>query len=110
MEFILNLDKVKREGVAILIAEDEEGHYEPVAMVSTMREALEIAEGDLGRRLRLLDRDEDPGLCPYRYVLFARTMTGLYESIGEAYVATPAAPETLGTAAKQDQPNKKEHI
>ena len=34
-------------GLAMLIAEDEEGHHAPVAVASTINEAKEIAESDL---------------------------------------------------------------
>ncbi len=49
MTFTLNTANLKREdeiGFAFLVAEDEEGHYEPVEMVCTLNEAQEIAEGD----------------------------------------------------------------
>lgn len=91
MIFTLNTADLKHEdeiGFAFLVAEDEEGRYEPVDLVSTLSEAAEIADSDLNRRLRDLMKDEDPGLCPYQYVLFARTVGGRYEKIGSALVAT----------------------
>ena len=63
-------------GLAMLIAEDEEGHFEPVANVSTINEAKELAADDLRRRRERLERDEDPGLCPYSYKLWARGTDG----------------------------------
>jgi hypothetical protein len=53
-------------GNAILIAEDEETNYEPIAVAATIREGKELAQSDLRSRLRRLERDEDPGLCPWQ--------------------------------------------
>jgi hypothetical protein len=65
-------------GLAMLIAEDEEGHHEPVAVATTINEAKEIAESDLRGRQRRLERGDDPGLCPYIYKLWARGIDGYY--------------------------------
>jgi hypothetical protein len=65
-------------GLATLIAEDEEGHHEPVAVASTISEAKEIAESDFHGRMRRLERGEDPGICPYTYKLWARGLEGEY--------------------------------
>ena len=65
-------------GLAMLIAEDEEGHHEPVAVVGTISEAREIAESDLRGRMRRLERGEDPGICPYTYKVWARGVDGGY--------------------------------
>jgi hypothetical protein len=65
-------------GQAMLIAEDEEGHSEPVAVVASINEAREIAEDDLHRRMGLLESDQDPGLCPYEYKVWARGLDGGY--------------------------------
>jgi hypothetical protein len=65
-------------GLAMLIAEDEDGHHQPVAVASTINEAKEIAESDLRGRMRCLERGEDPGLCPYTYKLWARGIDGDY--------------------------------
>jgi len=62
---------------AMLIAEDEEGHYEPIGSVININEGREIAQDDLRRRLRLLERDADPGLCPYCYKIWARGIDGV---------------------------------
>jgi hypothetical protein len=63
-------------GLALLIVEDEQGHYEPVANVSTINEAKELAAQDSRRRRERLERDEDPGLCPHSYKLWARGSDG----------------------------------
>jgi len=65
-------------GSAMLIAEDEKGNYEPIALAGTIREAMQIADEDLQGRLRRLEGDEDPGLCPYVYKLWARGVEGTY--------------------------------
>ena len=48
-------------GLAILIAEDEEG--EPIGAAVSINEAREIAQSSLRAKRRRLERDEDPGLC-----------------------------------------------
>ncbi len=70
-------------GLAMLIAEDEEGHHWPVAVVSTINEAKEIAESDFRGRMRRLERGDDPGLCPYLYLIWARGIDGEYRVASE---------------------------
>jgi len=67
----------------MLIAEDEEGQYEPVAVVASISEAREIAESDLRGRMRRLERGEDPGLCPYEYKVWANGIDGYYRIAAE---------------------------
>jgi len=76
--FAIPLQPDTELGLAVLIAEDEEGRYEPVAVVVSIAEAREIAASDLRSRMRLLDREEDPGLCPYQYKVWARGIEGSY--------------------------------
>jgi hypothetical protein len=61
----------------MLIVEDEEGHYQPLAIASTLAEAFEMAKEDLQGRQRLLEIGGDPGLCPYEYKLWARGLGGV---------------------------------
>ena len=61
----------------MLIAESEDGHYEPVAMVATLGEACEIAQSDFQRRMRDLEAGESP-LCPEVYKVWARNQDGEY--------------------------------
>jgi len=65
-------------GMAMLIAEDEEGHHEPVAVAATINEAKEIADSDFRGRQDRLERGDDPGLCPHVYKLWARGIDGFY--------------------------------
>ena len=74
--FAIPLENDTALSLALLIVEDEEGHYEPVANVSTTNEAKELAADDLRRRRERLARDEDPGLCPCSYKVWARGMDG----------------------------------
>jgi hypothetical protein len=76
--FAIPLQPDTKLGLAMLIAEDEEGHHEPVAVASTINEAKEIAASDLRRRMRRLERGDDPGMCPYTYKLWARGIDGDY--------------------------------
>jgi hypothetical protein len=55
----------------MLIAECEVGQYEPIGVVSSIREARETAESDIQGRMRRLDRGNDPGICPYTYKVWA---------------------------------------
>ena len=65
-------------GLAMLIAEDEEGRYEPVGVVVSINEAHEIAASDLRGRMSRLQRGEDAGLCPYEYKVWAQGIDGDY--------------------------------
>jgi hypothetical protein len=65
-------------GLAMLIAEDEEGHTQPVGVASTINEAREIASSDLTGRMRSLEHGNDPGLCPYEYKVWAQGIDGDY--------------------------------
>jgi hypothetical protein len=44
-------DETTDLGIGLLIAESEDGAYEPVAPVSTIREAREMASNDLRGRM-----------------------------------------------------------
>jgi hypothetical protein len=61
----------------MLIVESADGAYQPVAAVSTIREAREIASRDRMARVEDLDRGGEP-LCPERYVVWARGANGAY--------------------------------
>jgi hypothetical protein len=76
--FAIPLEPDTELGLAMLIAEDEDGHYEPVAVAATINEAKEIAESDLRGRMRRIERDEDAGISPIRYKLWARGIDGDY--------------------------------
>lgn len=64
-------------GLAMLIAEDEEGRTEPVSVASTINEARELATSDLRSRMHRLERGEST-LCPYVYKVWARGIDGDY--------------------------------
>lgn len=73
--------------IAVLIAEDADGHYEVIGAVSTVREAIEIAEGDCARRRADLEEGGAP-MCPEIYRLFAQALKDGYAVVWEA---NPAA-------------------
>ena len=60
--FAIPLQPDTELGMAMLIAEDEEGRHEPVAVASTINEAKELAESNLRSRMRRLERGDDPGI------------------------------------------------
>jgi hypothetical protein len=63
-------------GIAMLILEDEEGHYEPINLASTIEEALEMAISDSQRR-------GPDSLCPYVYKLYATGNGGKQQLVPE---------------------------
>ena len=76
--FAIELQPDTDLGLAMLIAEDEEGRIEPVAVAGTINEAKELAASDMRSRMRRLENDADPGICPARYRLWARGIDGDY--------------------------------
>jgi hypothetical protein len=76
--FAIPLQPDTELGLAMLIAEDEGGHYEPIAVVVSISEAREIAASDLRNRMRRLEREEEPCLCPHTYKVWARGIEGSY--------------------------------
>jgi hypothetical protein len=69
-------------GLAMLIAEGEDGGHEPVAVVATIREARGVASSDLRDRMRRMDQGDDC-LCPEAYKLWARGVGGSYRLVCE---------------------------
>jgi hypothetical protein len=65
-----------------LVAESEDSIYQPVARVATIREAREIAAGDLRNRMADLDAGHEP-MCPARYVVWARRHLGAFAIVAE---------------------------
>ncbi|MDX2150900.1 MAG: hypothetical protein SFV54_09210 [Bryobacteraceae bacterium] len=79
-------------GLAMLIAESEDGQYEPVAVVANVGEAREVAQDDFRSRLERLDQGESP-LCPYVYKVWARGIDGEHRIACEiADAIRPAKP------------------
>ncbi|MCU1236487.1 MAG: hypothetical protein JWP63_4454 [Candidatus Solibacter sp.] len=70
-------------GLAMLIAEGEDGQHEPVAVIGTISEAREAAASDLRERMRRLELDGDAGLCPTLYKVWARGIDGTYRTACE---------------------------
>ena len=71
--------------LAILMVEDEDGNREPIGIVTTRREAEELAQADMDHRRSLLDQGEGPGICPWEYQIWSRGQDG-YE-IAERWTA-----------------------
>ena len=76
--FAMKLQPDTDLGLAMLIAEGEDGQNEPVAVVGTISEAREAAESDFRGRIFRLERNNDAGLCPTTYKLWARGVDGTY--------------------------------
>jgi len=64
----------------ILIAAYESGAYEPIAGVSTINEAKEIAASNMGWRMKRLERGEEVE-CPACYKLWAPGVEGRYLTV-----------------------------
>jgi len=75
--FAVSLTDTTDLGLAILIVESADGHYAPISVVSSIREAREIASSDRMARVEDLDGGGEP-LCPERYVVWARGAKGEY--------------------------------
>jgi hypothetical protein len=69
-------------GIGLLVAESEDGEYQPVGAVATLREAREIAVSDMRRRMHRLDQGSDP-MCPARYLVWAQGDGGEYATVAE---------------------------
>jgi hypothetical protein len=73
--FAIQITDETNLGIALLIAEDAEGTYEPVGAVSTITEAREIANRDYGIRQGKLQNGGEP-LCPAAYKVWAAGLDG----------------------------------
>ena len=62
-------------GFGILIAESEEGSYEPIAVVGSVDEAREVAASDMKGRIRELEKGGSP-MCVYCYRVWANGTDG----------------------------------
>jgi hypothetical protein len=66
----------------MLIAESEDGKYEPLANVSSLDEARWFAKEDLAARMREVEKGGAP-MCPAVYRLWARGAGGAYVTTHE---------------------------
>ena len=75
-------------GNAMLIAEDQDGHYEPIALAVNINEGKELAQSDLWNRMRAVESNLDSNvLCPWQYKLWARGLDG-HQRIAAAWILT----------------------
>jgi hypothetical protein len=65
---------------AILVAEGEGGGYEPIGIVSTVREARQIADEDLEIRMEDITKGAEP-MYPAHYAVWTRSDRGAYRVI-----------------------------
>jgi hypothetical protein len=72
-------------GLAMLIAEAEDGAYQPVTMISTINEAIEVASNDMASRMK--DLEHEP-MCPAIYRIWSRNYDGEYSISCEIDAAT----------------------
>ena len=59
----------------LLVAEAEDGSYQPVGVVSTIEEARTLAAENIRQRQSDLAKGESP-MCPDRYVIWQRGRKG----------------------------------
>ena len=74
-------------GMALLIAETVDSHYEPIGPVATINEAREIAADDMRGRMRRLEKGGAPA-CPESYKIWSRDDQGQYAVICQLDAAT----------------------
>ena len=79
--FAIKINDDTELGLAMLIAESEDGRYEPVGVVISINEAREVAAGDMRGRRRDLEQGDTP-LCPYEYKVWAPGIDGGYRVAG----------------------------
>ena len=70
-------------GLAMLIAETDDGRYEPVAVVVSIDEAREIAASNFAHRLKEIAMGCEDVACPARYAIWAQGLGGDYRLIRE---------------------------
>ncbi len=68
-------------GLAMLIADLGDGHYQPIGVVVSINEAREIADSDFRGRCRRLEAGGDPGVCPHVYKVWAQGLEGDYREL-----------------------------
>jgi hypothetical protein len=69
-------------GIGMLIAEAEDGTYQPIAAVVNISEGRELAASDMRRRMHRLEQGSDP-ICPARYLVWAQGNDGTYATVAE---------------------------
>lgn len=81
--FAIRITPQTELGLAILIAETDDGCYEPVAVVASVAEAQEIAANDFARRLKEISMGCEDVACPARYAIWAQGLGGEYKPLRE---------------------------
>jgi len=69
-------------GIAMLIAETEDGQYQPAGPVATINEAIECASHDMACRMRDLELGGEP-TCPAIYKVWSPDYEGEYTIVYE---------------------------
>lgn len=80
--FAIEIKDETNLGLGLLIAEFGDGTYRPIATVTSVNEAREIAESNMRRRMRELDAGGTP-MCPERYIVWGVGLEGDYHQAGE---------------------------
>lgn len=73
--FAIRLTDQTDLGIAMLIIEDDDGGYLPLAPVSSIAEAREMAQHDLLVRMLSVEEGEVP-MCPAAYKVWAQGLDG----------------------------------
>ena len=77
------IEETTELGIGMLIAESEDGAYEPVAPVTTIREARDMASEDLRGRMSSIEEGDETPMCPSLYRVWARNDRGEFTSVAE---------------------------
>jgi hypothetical protein len=75
--FAIKIEDDTELGLAILVAEFAGETYQPIAVVVSINEAKEIAEGNMRQRMNDLERGGEPA-CPECYRVWAQGLGGDY--------------------------------
>ncbi len=81
--FAIRITPQTELGLAMLIAETDDGSYEPVGVVVSVAEAQEIAKSDFARRLKEISMGCEDVACPARYTIWAQGLGGEYKPLRE---------------------------
>ena len=65
-------------GLTLIIAENEEGVYQPLAVAGSLNEAREMVDHDRKSRMRDLENGKSP-MCVYCYKIWATGSYGAYK-------------------------------
>ena len=101
-DFAIPITEETDLGIAVLIAESEDGGYEPVGPVSTVVEAREIAASDLRVRMKAQERGQET-FCPDVYAVWARGASMAITASPHGSTARSSEPPNVPVARQRER-------